>query len=174
LLPNTQQLFGEKLGLNYETVDLGSVSAGWRPDRELNEKEKAMMQNMINSIYDDFITTVAMGRKMSKERVAELAEGRVYSAVDAKSVGLIDDFGGLNRAIVSAARKSKTKEYRVVSFPEQQDWFSQLFNQEEIAKTQWSAAAKSSGLPIETIKEAQKIQYLQGPQYLLPWSVKMH
>jgi hypothetical protein len=49
-----------------------------------------------------------------------------------------------------------------------------LFNQEEIAKTQWSAAAKSSGLPIETIKEAQKIQYLQGPQYLLPWSVKMH
>ena len=174
LLPNTQQLFGEKLGLNYETVDLGSVSAGWRPDRELNEKEKAMMQNMINSIYDDFITTVAMGRKMSKERVAELAEGRVYSAVDAKAVGLIDDFGGLNRAIVSAARKSKTKEYRVVSFPEQQDWFSQLFNQEEIAKTQWSAAAKSSGLPIETIKEAQKIQYLQGPQYLLPWSVKMH
>jgi protease-4 len=174
LLPNTQQLFGEKLGLNYETVDLGSVSAGWRPDRELNEKEKAMMQNMINSIYDDFITTVAMGRKLSKERVAELAEGRVYSAVDAKAVGLIDDFGGLNRAIVSAARKSKTKEYRVVSFPEQQDWFSQLFNQEEIAKTQWSAAAKSSGLPIETIKEAQKIQYLQGPQYLLPWSVKMH
>jgi protease IV len=174
LLPNTQQLFGEKLGLNYETVDLGSVSAGWRPDRELNEKEKAMMQNMINSIYDDFITTVAMGRKMTKERVAELAEGRVYSAVDAKAVGLIDDFGGLNRAIVSAARKSKIKEYRVVSLPEQEDWLSQLFNQEEIAKTQWSAAAKSSGLPVETIKEAQKIQYLQGPQYLLPWSVKMH
>lgn len=174
LLPNTQQLFGEKLGLNYETVDLGSVSAGWRPDRELNEKEKAMMQNMINSIYDDFITTVAMGRKMTKERVAELAEGRVYSAVDAKAVRLIDDFGGLNRAIVSAARKSKIKDYRVVSLPEQEDWFSQLFNQEEITKTQWSAAAKSSGLPIETIKEAQKIQYLQGPQYLLPWSVKMH
>jgi len=174
LLPNTQQLFGEKLGLNYETVDLGSVSAGWRPDRELNEKEKAMMQNMINSIYVDFITTVAMGRKMTKERVAELAEGRVYSAVDAKAVRLIDDFGGLDRAILSAARKSKIKDYRVVSLPEQEDWFSQLFNQEEITKSQWSAAAKSSGLPIETIKEAQKIQYLQGPQYLLPWSVKMH
>ncbi|MEY3861425.1 MAG: Protease 4 [Bacteroidota bacterium] len=174
LLPNTQQLFGEKLGLNYETVELGELSAGWRPDRPLGEKERAMMQTMINGIYDDFLNTVAQGRNMSKSHVAALAEGRVYSAIDAKELHLIDDFGGINRAILAAARKSKTKDYRVVSYPEQADWLSQLLNQEEMAKTQWSNAAKASGLPVETIKEAEKIQHLVGPQYLLPWSVKMH
>ena len=174
LLPNTQQLFGEKLGLNYETVELGELSAGWRPDRPLGEKERAVMQTMINEIYNDFLNTVAEGRNMSKSNVAALAEGRVYSAIDAKELHLIDDFGGINRAILAAARKSKTTEYRVVSYPEQEDWLSQLLNKEEMAKTQWAMAAKASGLPIETIKEAEKIQHLVGPQYLLPWSVKMH
>lgn len=174
LLPNTKELFGEKLGLNYQTVELGDFSAGWRPDRPLNEKEQAVMQTMINDIYDDFLNTVANGRKMNKADVAALAQGRVYSAIDAKSLGLIDEFGGIDRAILAAARKSKTKEYRVVSYPEQTDWLSQLLNQEEMAKSQWAMAAKASGLPVNTIREAEKIQQLIGPQYLLPWSVKMH
>jgi protease-4 len=140
----------------------------------LGEKERAVMQTMINEIYNDFLNTVAEGRHMSKSNVAALAEGRVYSAIDAKELHLIDDFGGINRAILAAARKSKITEYRVVSYPEQEDWLSQLLNKEEMAKTQWAMAAKTSGLPIETIKEAEKIQHLVGPQYLLPWSVKMH
>jgi len=174
LLPNTQELFGDKLGLKYETVELGDISAGWRPDRALNEKEQAMMQTMINAIYDDFIGTVAMGRKMTREQVAALAEGRVYSAIDAKKLGLIDGFGGLDRAILSASRKSKTPSYRVVYYPEEKDWISSLFDKEDMAQSQWAAASKASGLPVNTIKEAQKIQQLIGPQYLLPWSVKMH
>lgn len=174
LLPNTQELFGDKLGLKYETVELGDISAGWRPDRALNEKEQAMMQTMINAIYDDFIGTVAMGRKMTREQVAALAEGRVYSAIDAKKLGLIDGFGGLDRAILSASRKSNTPSYRVVYYPEEKDWISSLFDKEDMAQSQWAAASKASGLPVNTIKEAQKIQQLIGPQYLLPWSVKMH
>ncbi|MEY3860331.1 MAG: hypothetical protein RIS50_612 [Bacteroidota bacterium] len=174
LLPNTQALFGEKLGLNYETVELGDFSAGWRPDRQLNDKEKAMMQTMISGIYDDFIATVAAGRKMSPDQVRALAEGRVYSAIDAKKLGLIDELGGIDRAILSASRKAKTKDFRVVYYPEQKDWLSALFDKEDVAKSQWAMAAKSSGLPVQTIQEAQKIQHLVGPQYLLPWSVKMH
>ncbi|MEY2871629.1 MAG: hypothetical protein RLZZ146_1552 [Bacteroidota bacterium] len=174
LLPNTQALFGEKLGLNYETVELGDFSAGWRPDRPLNDKEKAMMQTMISGIYDDFIATVAAGRKMSPDQVRALAEGRVYSAIDAKKLGLIDELGGIDRAILSASRKAKTKDFRVVYYPEQKDWLSALFDKEDVAKSQWAMAAKSSGLPVQTIQEAQKIQHLVGPQYLLPWSVKMH
>jgi protease-4 len=174
LLPNTQALFGEKLGLNYETVELGDFSAGWRPDRPLNDKEKAMMQTMISGIYDDFIATVAAGRKMSPDQVRALAEGRVYSAIDAKKLGLIDGLGGIDRAILSASRKAKTKDFRVVYYPEQKDWLSALFDKEDVAKSQWAMAAKSSGLPVQTIQEAQKIQHLVGPQYLLPWSVKMH
>lgn len=74
------------------------------------------MQLMVNSIYDDFITTVATGRKLTKGRVSELAEGRVYTAENALPLGLIDGLGGIDRAITSAARKAKIQEYRVVKF----------------------------------------------------------
>ena len=95
LLPNTEKLFGNTMGLNYQTVELGELSAGWRPDRALSPKEQEKMQLMVNSIYDDFITTVANGRKLTKGRVSELAEGRVYTAEDALPLGLIDGLGGI-------------------------------------------------------------------------------
>lgn len=174
LLPNTEKLFGNTLGLNYQAVELGDLSAGWRPDRPLSEKEQQNMQKMINSIYDDFITTVSEGRKLSKGRVSELAEGRVYTAEDALPLGLIDGLGGIDRAILSAARKAKIKEYRVVKLPENEDWLSQILQADEISKAKFRALAKSTGIDLKTLKQIEQVQSLQGPQYLLPWSVKMH
>ena len=174
LLPNTEKLFGNTMGLNYQTVELGELSAGWRPDRPLSAKEKEKMQLMVNSIYDDFITTVANGRKLTKVRVSELAEGRVYTAEDAVPLGLIDGLGGIDRAIISAARKAKIKEYRVVKFPENEDWLSQILQGDEVSKAKFRALAKTTGIDLKTLQQIDQIQYLQGPQYLLPWSVKMH
>ena len=153
---------------------MGDLSAGWRPDRPLSEKEQQNMQKMINSIYDDFITTVSEGRKLSKGRVSELAEGRVYTAEDALPLGLIDGLGGIDRAILSAARKAKIKEYRVVKLPENEDWLSQILQADEISKAKFRALAKSTGIDLKTLKQIEQVQSLQGPQYLLPWSVKMH
>jgi protease-4 len=174
LLPNTEKLFGNTMGLNYQTVELGELSAGWRPDKALSAKEQEKMQVMVNSIYDDFITTVANGRKLTKARVSELAEGRVYTAEDALPLGLIDGLGGIDRAIVSAARKAKIKDYRVVKLPENQDWLSQILQSDEVSKAKFRALAKTTGIDLKTLQQIDQIQYLQGPQYLLPWSVKMH
>ena len=174
LLPNTEKLFGNTMGLNYQTVELGELSAGWRPDRALSAKEQEKMQLMVNSIYDDFITTVANGRKLTKGRVSELAEGRVYTAEDALPLGLIDGLGGIDRAITSAARKAKITEYRVVKFPENEDWLSQILQADEVSKAKFRALAKTTGIDLKTLQQIDQIQYLQGPQYLLPWSVKMH
>lgn len=174
LLPNTEKLFGNTMGLNYQTVELGELSAGWRPDRALSAKEQEKMQVMVNSIYDDFITTVANGRKLTKARVSELAEGRVYTAEDALPLGLIDGLGGIDRAIVSAARKAKIKDYRVVKLPENQDWLSQILQSDEVSKAKFRALANTTGIDLKTLQQIDQIQYLQGPQYLLPWSIKMH
>lgn len=174
LLPNTEKLFGNTMGLNYQTVELGELSAGWRPDRPLSAKEQEKMQLMVNSIYDDFITTVANGRNLTKARVSELAEGRVYTAEDALPLGLIDGLGGIDRAITSAARKAKIKDYRVVKFPENEDWLSQILQADEVNKAKFRAIAKTTGIDLKTLQQIDQIQYLQGPQYLLPWSAKMH
>ncbi len=174
LIPNTQDLFGKKMGMNYETVELGKFSAGWRPDRKFGSEEQAFLQKSIVMIYDDFIGTVASGRKMSKERVAALAEGRVYAANDALALNLIDGYGGLDRAILSAARKSKITDYRVVELPKSLDFLSQILESNELQNTKLNTLAKTTGLSRQSIKELDLLVNLQGPQYLLPWSTNMH
>lgn len=174
LIANTGDLFGKKMGMNYETVELGKFSAGWRPDRKLGSEEQAFLQKSIVMIYDDFIGTVASGRKMSKDRVAELAEGRVYAANDALALHLIDGYGGIDRAIVSAARKSKITDYRVVELPKSLDFISQILNSDALENTKLASLAKTSGMSLQTMKELDQLFYLQGPQYLLPWSANMH
>jgi protease-4 len=87
---------------------------------------------------------------------------------------LIDGLGGIDRAITSAARKAKIKEYRVVKFPENEDWLSQILQADEVNKAKFRAIAKTTGIDLKTLQQIDQIQYLQGPQYLLPWSAKMH
>jgi protease-4 len=66
---------------------------------------------------------------MPQTRVDSMGQGRIWSGEDAKALGLIDDFGGLNKAVKMAAELAKLKEYRVVSLPEQREWFEELIDQ---------------------------------------------
>lgn len=170
LVANTQDLFSNKLGLNYQTVDLGNMSAGWRPDRPLNEMESAFLQRSIDSIYDDFLSIVARGRKLSRAAVEELAQGHVYTALDAKELGLVDVIGGIDRAILAAARKAKIKEYRVVELPKNDDFLNKLFNPDKQGEDQAKAIAQKMGLNISQIKDLQRFMYLTGPQTYYPLS----
>ena len=77
--------------------------------------------------YDLFISHVAEGRRMTKEQVDEIGEGRVWSGENAMEIGLIDAFGGLQDAIQLAAEIEGLENYRTVSLPAQPDPFQQLF-----------------------------------------------
>jgi protease-4 len=123
---NAQNLLTNKLGLKFEKVKFGEYSDIGSPDRAMTAAEKAIMQKMIDHIYTDFITKVAEGRKMTLAQVDSIAQGRVWAGVDAKRIGLIDEFGGLKDAIALAAKKANLTEYRIVNLPEQQDPFQKL------------------------------------------------
>lgn len=106
LLPNVQQL-GANNGLTWDTVktsplaDLGTVT------RPKTPAELAIFQESVNWVYDRFLHKVSQSRKLPRERVAQLAEGRVWSGVDARQVGLVDELGGLETAIAAAVRLAK-------------------------------------------------------------------
>ena len=123
---NAQNLLTNKLGLKFEKVKFGEYSDIGSPDRAMTAAEKAIMQKMIDHIYTDFITKVAEGRKMTLAQVDSIAQGRVWAGVDAKRIGLVDEFGGLKDAIALAAKKVNITEYRIVNLPEQQDPFQKL------------------------------------------------
>jgi protease-4 len=74
--------------------------------RPKTEAELARIQGMVDHIYDQFLTKVAEGRKLEREKVQEIAQGRVWSGAEASKLGLVDELGGLQEAARFAAEKA--------------------------------------------------------------------
>lgn len=128
LLMNANKLLKEKLGINVETVKFGKYADMGNASRALTPGEEAILQKYVDRIYMDFVNKVAEGRNLSSDQVEAIAQGRVWSGTDAKTIGLIDEFGGLDKAITIAAGKAGLTEYRTTSLPEQKEPFQQLLS----------------------------------------------
>ena len=173
MIANTENLFGQKLGLGYETVNLGEMAEIWRPDQALSPAQGMMMQKAVNDIYEDFIGIVSEGRKIEKAAVNDLAQGRVYSGKDALKLKLIDGLGGINRALLSASRMAKIKEFRVVEYPESKSFIDRLMNKTSNDEAKMKSLMSEMGLNSKTISELKAIGRMQGMQMRLPWSIEI-
>jgi protease-4 len=115
---NVQQLFNSHLGLTWDTVKTGKLADMLTVSRPKTEEEMAVFQKLVDWIYDEFTTKVADSRKLDKAKVLEIAQGRVWSGVEAKKLGLVDEIGGLNKAIAFAAEKAGLgANYRLREYP---------------------------------------------------------
>ena len=101
-IPNLKGLF-DKLGIEMEVFTAGKYKDMFAGFRELTPEEKAIMQEITDQIYDQFVQVVVEGRGLSEDKVRELATGQLYTGVQAKELGLVDELGGLNEAIDLAA-----------------------------------------------------------------------
>ncbi len=126
ILFNAQKFFNNKLGITFDQVKTGKYADLGDYTRALTESERFIIQNEVNRIYEDFTQKVALGRNMPIEKVKNIAEGRVWSGIDAKRIGLIDEFGNTDTAIAIAAKKAKLSSYRVISLPEIEDPIKKL------------------------------------------------
>jgi len=97
----------KRLGIHTDGLGTTAVAGGIRPDRQLPEELAGVMQLSIGNVYQRFLDVVATGRKIPKAKVAGLAEGRVWSGLDAKRLGLVDHLGELDDAVHSAAKMAK-------------------------------------------------------------------
>jgi protease-4 len=129
VVPNMEGLFNKKLGITFDwamTNKNGDYIPVMKP---LSPFQAKLIQRDVDHIYDVFTGKVAKGRNLKQAQVDSIGQGRVWSGSDAKAIGLIDDFGGLTKAIQLAAELAKTKDYRLISLPEQKEWFEELLNQ---------------------------------------------
>ncbi|MBE9236716.1 signal peptide peptidase SppA [Anabaena aphanizomenioides LEGE 00250] len=113
---------GEKLannnGITWDTVKTAQFADTQTAARPKSPQELALYQRSVNRIYNMFINKVAEGRKLPQQKVAEIAQGRVWSGVAAKQIGLVDDIGGLNVAIEYAAKAAKLgNDWEVQEYP---------------------------------------------------------
>lgn len=124
---NAQELLNNKLGIHIETVNFGKCADLGKADRPLSDFERNVIQNEVDHIYNDFISHVAEGRKKSNAYIDSIGQGRVWSGLDAKKIGLVDAIGGLNDAIQGVVQKAKLSDYRIVNFPEKENPIEEIF-----------------------------------------------
>lgn len=103
----------DKLSVNTETYKIGEHADAFSETRPFTDSEMKMLQESANFIYRTFIERVATGRKMTVARVDELGQGHVYSGVKAKELNLVDEIGGLERAIEVAGELAKLNKSKV-------------------------------------------------------------
>ncbi|MEQ1747042.1 MAG: signal peptide peptidase SppA [Saprospiraceae bacterium] len=117
MIPILQKTMKENLGITLDTVRTGRYSAFGMPFIDFSPEEGRMIQERVEWIYRDFLEKVAKGRKMSVEQVDAIAQGRVWAGKKAREIGLVDDMGGLDRALAAAAKLAGLEKYRTAEFP---------------------------------------------------------
>ena len=105
----------EKIGIRFDTVKSGAYKDILSPDRPLSGDERALLQQLIDSSYGQFVKVVAEGRKMSEDDVRAFADGRVFSGEQAQALGLVDELGDEEHARRLAARLADLDEENVRS-----------------------------------------------------------
>lgn len=117
VMMNTQKMFNNKLGITFDTEKTSPLADLGDGNKPMSERERAIIQSGVDTIYHLFKSHVAAGRKMDINYVDSVGQGRVWTGKRALDLKLVDDLGGLDRAIASAAKLAGLSSYRVVTYP---------------------------------------------------------
>lgn len=158
VIPCTQQLFEEKLGINTYIVKTNENADLSVSSKRLSPVQQAAMQNMVNSGYDLFTKHCADGRHVTQDSIKVIAEGRVWDGVSALKIGLVDELGGLDAAVKYAARLAKIDKavYKTQNYPAPSNRFEDILD--EYMTQQYEARLKGEmGFLYEYHKHLQNI-----------------
>ncbi|MBM0743694.1 signal peptide peptidase SppA [Phormidium sp. CLA17] len=152
LRPNVQKIANDN-GISWDVVKTGRYADISSINRPRTPQELAIFQKSVDRIYNQFVTKVAESRKLPKAKVAEIAQGRVWSGKQALAIGLVDQLGGLKDAIQDAAQRAKLgDDWKLAEYPQSRGL------QEELLRSLSSESfqkAKSKNL---VFKELGKLQ----------------
>lgn len=140
MIPTFQKPLAKYLGVTIDGVGTTWLSGAIRPDRALDPRAGELVQLMIDRGYEEFLERVAKARNMSRDEVDRIARGRIWSGADAKSIGLVDQLGGLEEAIAAAAGRAGLEgEPKVRYLEPERTW------KEKLAEQLFSAAIAVAG-----------------------------
>lgn len=170
VLFNGQKLLNNTLGITIDTVKTNTYSDIGSVYRPLSPIERNYIQRSVENVYDVFVKRVADGRKISSNQVDSIGQGRVWSGLDAKKIGLVDVLGGLETAISIAAKKAQIKEYKLVSLPKQKDPFKEAIAH-LTGEAESAIIKKELGVNYKYYKSLQNISGYSGIQARMPFEI---
>jgi len=122
----------EKLGMHVASVSRGRMAEIYSPLRPFSPEERAKVEAQMQAIYQTFVEKTAEGRHTSPERIDAIGQGRVWTGRQAKQIGLIDELGGLDRAVALAKQRAKIPpdtEVELVVYPPRKNFYELLAEQ---------------------------------------------
>lgn len=129
MFPDVSGLLTQKLGIKFDEVKTNKNSGFGTPARPFNDEEMSYLTKYIDRGYNLFRSRVAEGRHMKVADVEKIAQGRVWLGQDALKIKLVDELGGLDKAVAKAAALAKLKEYHTYSYPGKVDWLDSFLDQ---------------------------------------------
>lgn len=169
--PNAKKFLNETVGLTFDVAktnknaDFGSIT------EPLTDYQKAMLQKYIGNTYNDFTALVARTRGLRQSYVDSIGQGRVWTGADALELGLVDELGGLDKAIEYAANKANLTDYSIKNYPKQQDLMETLLSGSLTEPYTKSLIRKRLGNNYTYIETFENVSRLNGIQALMPFMI---
>jgi protease-4 len=172
---NLDNFFKNKLGITQDHVNTHANSSFMTSLGKMTDFEKSVVQNMVNQGYESFTSKAASGRKMEINRLKSLAGGRVWTGIQAKNLGLVDELGGLDKAIELAAKKAKIKPggYKVVVYPKAKSFLDEILA-EATSESSFEERFTKSKLPwAKSIWELDRMKKREGFLTMMPFMIEL-
>jgi protease-4 len=178
MIPNMQGFFNNKLGITFDGVHTNTYAGMMTVNRALTADEKRIIQQFIDHFYDTFTSRVAEGRHMTQAQVDSIAQGRVWTGVDAKRIGLVDELGGLEAAVKDASQLAGLTEggFRIVNYPAQEDVFQELIKELNGEAKSWVSEQVfgTDALLLKQFEQVRRVRQLSGVQARMPFELEVH
>jgi len=169
--PNAKKFLNETVGLTFDVVKTNDNADFGNFTEPLTDYQLSMLQKYVGNTYNDFTSLVARTRGLRQSYVDSIGQGRVWTGADALELGLVDEMGGLDKAIEYAARQANLTDYSMKYYPKQQTLMDMLKNgsiQEPYTK---SLVKKNLGKNYKYIETFENISKLDGVQALMPFMI---
>ncbi len=170
-IPNMAELAND-IGINAEQVGTNQNSIDYSIFEPMTDEFRKVVQEGVEDVYETFLSRVSTGRGISIAEADSLAQGRVWSGVEAKRLGLVDELGNLQDAISEAASMAELEEYGIKKYPRYKTGIEKLM--EDLggmsAQTKQSFIKEEIGLETYAIlKQVKAVMEQKGVQARMPF-----
>lgn len=149
----------EKIGVAPLAIKSGEMKDAGSPFRPLTAEERAVFQSVIDQMYGRFVTLIARSRKIPEDRVRTFADGRIYTAEQAKTLGLVDEIGYMDDVVKAARKAAGVEEARVIMYQRPKDYRANFYS---------AAPAPVPGLE-SSLQQLTALVSGSGPRFLYLW-----
>lgn len=173
VIPNMQTFFNEKLGITFDGVQTGRFTEMGLLTRPVTPEERGIIQSGVDSVYSKFKSRVAEGRELDILFVDSIAQGHVYTGIQAQKLGLVDVLGGMDEALAFAKEKAGIEDYRVSNYPKVENPLNKFFKgMEQDLETRFMEHKLGDFYPMW--EKMEEVKSMKGMQARMPFDLVIY